>query len=209
MHYKPYKLNTFLLCSQMFTKEPVTLNHVDDTLHLHLHKHRNFHVESKVLSKILQIVAQFWFTIHHCSISRPSKGPCKVNRSSRLLSARWNKSSVMRRRTSRTNFAGTPGRNSMSRSVYSHPPTLNTHKYPHSMVSLMWKSSIFFQKNRGIRGMTMGRRSVNDLWKQRGSNAIVLGSYDEKKNGQGNNLLCRWQISGLRHLLKAEVVHLS
>ena len=144
MHYKPYKLNTFLLCSQMFTKEPVTLNHVDFTLHLQLNKRRNLHVESKVLSKIVQIVAQLGFNIHHCCISRPSKGPCKVSRSSRLLSARWNKSSVMRRRTSRTNFAGTPGRNSMSRSVYSHPPTLNTHKYPHSMVSLMWKSSSFF-----------------------------------------------------------------
>jgi hypothetical protein len=33
--------------------------------------------------------------------------------------------------------------------------------------------------------MTMGRRSVNDLWKQRGSNAIVLGSYDEKKSVKG------------------------
>ena len=38
----------------------------------------------------------------------PSRGPCSVSRSSRLLKARWKRSSVTRRRTSRTVFTGTP-----------------------------------------------------------------------------------------------------
>ena len=61
MHHKPYKLNTFLLCSQMFTKELVT-NYADFIPRLN--KHRKLHIESKDLSKIVQIVAQIfgeWF----------------------------------------------------------------------------------------------------------------------------------------------------
>lgn len=42
--------------------------------------------------------------------------------------------------------------------------------------------------------MTMGRRSVNDLWKQRGSNAIVLGSYDEKKVSREQSTLKLYEI---------------